>query len=105
MFKPAFHYSIQAAVCSKSLKTTFTAKSAFLVASEWTRRVEFVVGVGPDDAGAQFVHRLENLAALVRPDARAQAVRDVVRAFDGLLRCAKQHPLRPERGRLDGQGQ
>ena len=69
--------SIQAAVCSKPLKATFTAETAFLVPSERTRGVELVVGVGPDDAGAQLADQFENLAAFVRPHARAQAIGDV----------------------------
>jgi hypothetical protein len=73
-------------------------EAAFLVAAEWTRRVELVTGVRPDDAGAQLVDQLENLAAFVRPHARAQAVGDVVRALERLLRCAERHHTqhRPE---------
>jgi hypothetical protein len=63
----------ESAVGGGSLQPTFTAKPAFLVAAKRTGRVEFVAVARPDDAGAQFVDRSENLAAFVRPDARAQA--------------------------------
>src|ERR1035437_9024050 len=83
--------SIQTAIRRQALQSAFATEAAFLVAAERTRRVELVVGVGPDDAGAQLVDDLENLAAFVRPHARAQAVRRVVRALERLLRRAERH--------------
>src|ERR1039457_1976022 len=80
-----FHFStapqnslVQPAIRRQPLNPAFATETAFLVAAERTRRVELVVGVRPDDAGAQLVDNLENLAALVRPHAGAQAVRRVI---------------------------
>src|SRR5204862_4294469 len=68
------------------------------VPAEWTRRIELVVRVRPDHAGAQLADHLENLAPLVGPNAGAQSVRSIVGAFDRLLRCAECHhaEYRPE---------
>ena len=90
--------SIQPAIRRQPVQTALATKAAFLVAAERTCRVELVVGVRPDDAGAQLVDHLENLAALVRPHARAQAVGNVVRALERLLRSAERHHAqhRPE---------
>ena len=76
--------SIQPTIRRQPLQSTLATEAAFLVAAEGTRRVEFVIGVRPDDAGAQFVHHLENFTAFVRPHARAQAVGNVVRALERL---------------------
>ena len=73
------------------MPSAFAPESAFFVAAERTRRIEFVVGVRPDDAGAQFAHDLENLAAFVGPNAGAQSVRRIVRALDRFFRRAKGH--------------
>src|SRR6187402_1262222 len=82
---------IQATIRRQSLQSALATEAAFLVAAERTRRVELVVGVRPDHAGAQLVDHLENLAALVRPHARAQAVGNVVRALERFLRRAERH--------------
>ena len=89
---------IHPAIRRQPVQATLATEAAFLVAAERTRRVELVVGVRPDDAGAELVDHLENLAALVRPHARAQAVGDVVRALERLLRRAERHHAqhRPE---------
>jgi len=70
---------------------TFPPEAAFLVAAKRRRGIEFVVGVGPDYAGPEFVDDLENLAAFVGPDAGAQAVGRVVGALDRFLGRAKRH--------------
>ena len=90
--------SLHPAIRRQPLQSTLAAKSALFISPERTRRVELVVSVRPDDAGAQLVDHLENLAAFVRPHARAQAVGDVVRALERLLRRAERHHAqhRPE---------
>src|ERR687888_467268 len=65
------------------------AEAGLLVAAERRGRVEAVVRVRPDDAGAQAFGHPENARALLRPDARAEAVRRVVRLLDRFLRCAE----------------
>src|ERR1051325_708839 len=89
LWQPNSIASIHPAIRRQSLQSPLATETAFLVAAERTRWVELVVGVRPDDAGAQLVDHLENLAALVRPHARAQAVGDVVRALERLLRRAE----------------
>lgn len=66
-------------------------KPTLFVAAEGAGGIEFVVGVRPNDARAQFAHDLENLAAFVGPDAGAQAIGRVVRAFDRFLGRAERH--------------
>src|ERR1700722_4198914 len=83
--------SIQFAISRKTLHAAFAAEAAFLVAAKGAGGIEFVVGVGPDDAGAEVVHHLENLAAFVGPDAGTQAIRSVVGALEGFFGCAKGH--------------
>src|SRR5580698_847542 len=73
------------------MQSAFTPEAAFLVPAEGTRWVKFVVRIGPNHTGAELVYHLEYLAALVRPDACAQAVRSIVRTFDGFFRGAKGH--------------
>src|SRR5690349_11436495 len=70
--------SVQFAIRGEALNTAFTAETAFLVAAEGAGGIELVVSVGPDDAGAQLVHHLENLAAFVGPNAGAKSVGNVV---------------------------
>jgi hypothetical protein len=43
----------------QSLQAALATETAFLVAAERTGRVELVVGVRPDDAGAQLVDHLK----------------------------------------------
>ena len=90
--------SLHPTIRRQPLQSALAPEAAFLVAAERARRIELVVGVRPDNAGAQLVDHLENLAALVRPHARAQAVGDVVRALERLLRRAECHHAqhRPE---------
>ena len=97
-FKRLAKRSIQPTISRQPLQPTFAAKPAFFVTAKRTCWIELVVGVRPDDAGAQLVDHLENLAALVRPHARAQAVGNVVRALERLLRRAERHHAqhRPE---------
>src|SRR5688572_28709888 len=72
--------------------------AGLLVAAERRRRVEAVVGVRPDDAGAQLLRHPEDARALLRPDTGAEAVRRVVRLLDRLLgRAERKHRQdRPE---------
>ena len=69
----------------------FAPKPAFLISAERTRRIEFVIGIRPDDAGPQFVDDLENLAAFVGPNAGAQTVRRVICALDRFFGRAESH--------------
>src|SRR5436190_2903105 len=80
------------------MHAAFAPEAAFLVAAEWRRRIELVIRIRPNDACAQLRDHLENLAAFVRPYARAQAVRGVIRALDRFVRRAKSHHAqhRPE---------
>src|SRR5437870_5614100 len=73
------------------MQAALAAEAAFFISSKRASRIEFVVGVGPDNAGAEFVYDLENLTAFVGPDAGAQTVRRVVGALDRFLRCAESH--------------
>src|SRR3981081_889043 len=73
------------------MSSAFATEAAFLVATEGTGWIEFVVGIRPDHAGSQFVDDLENLAAFVGPDPGAQTVGSVVRALDRFFRCAEGH--------------
>src|SRR5665213_287378 len=83
--------SIQPAIRRQPVQPTLATETAFLVAAERTRRIKLVISIGPHHARTEFVHHFENLAALVRPHARAQAVGDVVRALERLLRRAERH--------------
>ena len=73
------------AIRRQPLQPTLAAEAAFFVAAEGAGGVELVVGVSPDDASAEFVDQLENLAAFVGPHAGAEAVGGVVGAFDGFF--------------------
>ncbi len=73
-------------------------KPRLLVAAERRGRVEAVVRVRPDHAGAQALRHREDPRALLRPDAGREPVRRVVRLLDRLVRRAeRQHrEHRPE---------
>src|SRR4051812_19399837 len=73
------------------MSPAFTSEPALLVSTEWTCGIELVVSIRPDHSGPQLVHDLENLAALIRPHAGAQAVGGVIRALDCFLRGAECH--------------
>src|SRR3954463_7621093 len=70
----------------QSLQATFASETTFLITAKGTRRIKLVIRIGPDHAGTQFIHYLENLAAFVSPNARAQSIRRIVRAFDRFFR-------------------
>src|SRR4029077_9486841 len=74
-----------------TVPSTFAAETAFLIATERTRWIEFVVSVGPHYSGAKLIHDFENLAPFVGPDTGAQSVRRVVGTGDCFLRRAKSH--------------
>src|SRR5688500_4780495 len=76
--------SVEVQVRQQSVKSALAAHAGFLVAAEGARWVELVVGVGPEDAGADFGGDLEDLGALVGPDAAGQSIGRVVGFFDGL---------------------
>src|ERR1700721_381428 len=75
----------------QSLDAAFTAKATFFVTTERTCGIELIISVRPDNAGAELVHHLENLAAFVGPNARAQTIRSIVRALERFFRGAKCH--------------
>ena len=60
---------LQLQVSVEAMQATFAADAAFLVAAKRRRRIEFVKGVRPDNAGAQALRHPENLRAFVRPHA------------------------------------
>src|SRR3954468_6609595 len=67
------------------VQPALAAEARFLVTAERGRRVEAVERIRPDDAGAQPLCHPEDARALLRPHARAQAVRRVVRLLDRFL--------------------
>src|SRR6478609_7989381 len=83
--------STEAEIRQQTVPSTFTAKTAFLVAAERTGGIEFVVSVGPHYSGAELINDFENLAPFVGPDTGAQSVRRVVGARDCFLGRAKGH--------------
>src|SRR5258706_6866279 len=83
--------TLNAHVRRQPLQAPLAAESALFVAAERARRIELVVRVGPNDPGPELVHHVENLAPFVRPDARTQPVRNIVRAFEGFLWRPKRH--------------
>src|ERR1041385_979060 len=83
--------SAQAEVGKQAVQAAFPAEPAFLVAAKRTRRVELVVGIGPDNSRPEFAHHFEDLAAFVSPDAGAQSVRNVVGPLERFLRSPEGH--------------
>src|SRR6266487_2288436 len=73
------------------MHAALAAEARLLVAAEGRRRVELVERIRPDDTGLHLRGDLEDLGALVGPDARREAVRDVVGLFDRLFRSAERH--------------
>src|SRR5438034_8529009 len=82
----------------QTVPSALAAEARLLVAAERRRRVEPVVRVRPDHAGAQAFGHPENARALLGPDARAETVRRVVRLLDRLIRRAERQDRehRPE---------
>src|SRR6266536_5535398 len=81
--------SVQVEVGLEPVPPAFAAEARLLVAAEGRARIEAVVGVRPHDARAQALGHPEDPRTFLRPDARAQAVRGVVRLLDRLLRSAE----------------
>ena len=67
----------------QTVKPALASYAALLVTAEWRSRIEFVIGICPDDSGAQLVGDFENLRTLVGPYSSAQTIRDVI----GFLHC------------------
>src|SRR6185369_5458034 len=84
---PSLHLDIG----SETLTAAFATEAAFLVAAERRARVELVERVAPDDAGLQLRRHVEDLRALVGPDAGGEAVHRVVRFLDRFVRRAERH--------------
>src|SRR5512132_934091 len=81
--------SVHLEVGEEPLAPALAAKAALFVAAEGRARIELVVGVGPDDAGAEALRHPEALGALVGPDPSGEAVHGVVGLLHGLLRGAE----------------
>src|SRR5271156_593827 len=68
-FPFAMKSSIQFNIGEQTVQSAFAAHARLLVAAERAGWIEFVVGVGPNDAGADFAGDFEDFGAFVRPDA------------------------------------
>ena len=71
------------------MQSAFTAEAGLFVTSEGGGGIEFVKGIGPDDAGIKGGGHFEDFGAFVGPDSGAEAVGGVVGFFDGFLRGAE----------------
>src|SRR5438874_2283364 len=82
----------------QTVPPALAAEARLLVAAERRRRVEPVVRVRPDYAGAQAFGHPENARALLGPHACAETVRRVVRLLDRFIRRAERQDRehRPE---------
>ncbi len=69
----------------KAVQATLAAEAGLLIAAERARRIEAVVGVRPHHPGLQPLGHPEDPRALLRPDARGEPVRRVVRLLDRLF--------------------
>src|ERR1051325_7312084 len=69
----------------QAMNAALASEARFLVAAKGAGRVELVVRVAPDHAGLELAGDVEDLGALVRPDARGQAVGRVIGAADGFF--------------------
>src|SRR5580658_3667863 len=85
-----FARSCQPRVVEEALPAALPAEPALLVAAEWRRGVEPVERVGPDDARLELRRHPEDPGALLRPDARAQAIGRVVGLLDRLVHGAER---------------
>src|SRR5918996_1606541 len=84
--------SLEVQVRLEPVQAPLAAEARLAVAAEGRGRVEAVVRVRPDDAGAQPLRHGEDAGALLRPDAGREAVGRVVRLLDGLVgRAEGQH--------------
>src|SRR5438093_5310959 len=84
-------YSVlEAEVRREPVEPALAAEAGLLVAAERRRRVEAVVRVRPDHAGAQPRRHRQDPRALLRPDAGREAVRRVVRLLDRLVGSAER---------------
>src|SRR5687768_15477955 len=81
---------VEVQVRLEPVEAALAAEARLLVAAERRRRVEAVERVRPDDARAQSLRHPEDARALLRPDARREAVGRVVGLLDRLLRRAER---------------
>src|SRR5947208_16756812 len=81
--------AVQLEVRLEPVAPALAPEAGLLVTAERRRRVEPVVRIRPDDAGAQPLCHPEDPRALLRPDAGAEAVRRVIGLLDGLVRRAE----------------
>src|SRR5580692_10349089 len=76
----------------QAVAPALTTEPGLAHTAEGTRRVEAVVGVGPDDAGAETFGDPERAAPLFAPHAAGEAVVGVVGLGDRLFgRAERQH--------------
>src|SRR4051794_5109188 len=89
---------LEGQVWLEPVPSAFATEAGLLVAAERRSGVEAVVRVRPDDARAQAARHREDPRPLLRPHARTETVRRVVRLLHRLVRCAEgQHgEHRPE---------
>src|SRR5579864_7578439 len=86
--RSAIAVSVQ--VGREAVQAALAPEPRLLVTAERARGIEAVVGVGPDDAGAQALRHPEDAGALFRPHAGREPERCVVRLLDRLLRRAER---------------
>src|SRR5271165_2859895 len=72
-------------------QAAFATEAGLLVAAERRTRIELIERVAPDNARGQALRGIERELPARGPDARAQAVRQIVGAFDRLVGRAKGH--------------
>ena len=78
-------------IIPQSLHPALATESALFEPAEGARRVEFIKGVRPDDAGLKLRGNFENLASLVGPDSGAESVAGVVGLLHRFGRRAESH--------------
>jgi hypothetical protein len=71
------------------MKSSFPAHSAFLVSSEGTGRIKFVVGIGPKYPGLNFSGYIKYFRSFVGPDATAKTVGCIVRFLHYFFECTE----------------
>src|SRR5262249_8663974 len=76
---------LQSHVGIEAMPAPLATHSALLLVAAWARRVELVERVRPDHAGPELAGDLEDLGALVGPQAAAQPIGRIVGLEDRFL--------------------
>ncbi len=71
------------------MKTSFPAHPTFLVSSEGTGRIKFIVGIGPKHPGLNFPGYIKYFRAFICPDATAKSIGSIVRFLHYLFERAE----------------